>query len=48
VTQIFLIFEERRESRLEDYLEPGETPPPGTSLSDPVTFTLMVTVVPHF
>jgi hypothetical protein len=33
---------------LEDYLEPGETPPPGTSLTDPVTFTLMVTVVPHF
>ena len=30
---------------LEDYLEPGETPPPGTSVSDPVTFTLMVTVV---
>src|SRR5215831_15465343 len=26
---------------LEDYLEPGQTPPPGTSLSDPVTFTLM-------
>jgi hypothetical protein len=33
---------------LEDYLGPGETPPPGTSVSDPVTFTLMVTVVPHF
>jgi hypothetical protein len=33
---------------LGDYLEPGETPPPGTSVSDPVTFTLMVTVVPHF
>jgi hypothetical protein len=30
------------------YLEPGETPPPGTSVNDPVTFTLMVTVVPHF
>jgi hypothetical protein len=33
---------------LEDFLEPGETPPPGTSVSDPVTFTLMVTIVPHF
>jgi len=33
---------------LEDYLEPGETPPPGTSVNDPVTLTLMVTVVPHF
>ena len=33
---------------LGDYLEPGETPPPGTSVNDPVTFTFMVTVVPHF
>jgi hypothetical protein len=33
---------------LGDFLEPGETPPPGTSVSDPVTFTLMLTVVPHF
>ena len=33
---------------LGDYLEPGETPPPGTSVNDPVTFTVMVTVVPHF
>jgi hypothetical protein len=33
---------------LEDFLEPGQTPPPGTSLSDPATFTLMLTVVPHF
>ena len=33
---------------LGDYLEPGETPPPGTSVNDPVTLTLMVTVVPHF
>ena len=33
---------------LGDYLEPGETPPPGTSVNDPVTFTIMVTVVPHF
>ena len=33
---------------LGDYLEPGETPPPGTSVNDPVTFTLMVSVVPHF
>jgi hypothetical protein len=32
---------------LGDFLNPGETPPPGTSVSDPVTFTLMVTVVPH-
>jgi hypothetical protein len=33
---------------LGDFLEPGETPPPGTSVSDPATFTLMLTVVPHF
>lgn len=33
---------------LRDYLGPGETPPPGTSVNDPVTFTLTVTVVPHF
>src|SRR5262249_28845152 len=33
---------------LEDYLEPGQAPPPGTSVKDPVTFTLMLTVVPHF
>jgi hypothetical protein len=32
---------------LGDFLDPGEPPPPGTSLSDPVTFTLTVTVVPH-
>ena len=33
---------------LGDFLEPGETLPPGTSVSDPATFTLMLTVVPHF
>ena len=32
---------------LGDFLDPGDTPPPGTSVSDPVTFTLMVTAVPH-
>jgi hypothetical protein len=32
---------------LGDFLNPGDTPPPGTSVSDPVTFTLMVTAVRH-
>ena len=32
---------------LGDFLNPGETPPPGTSVSDPVTFTIDVTAVPH-
>ena len=32
---------------LGDFLNPGDTPPPGTSVSDPVTFTLIVTAVPH-
>jgi hypothetical protein len=32
---------------LGDFLDPGDTPPPGTSLTDPVTFTLTVTAVPH-
>jgi hypothetical protein len=32
---------------LGDFLNPGDTPPPGTSVSDPVTFTLEVTAVPH-
>jgi hypothetical protein len=32
---------------LGDFLNPGDTPPPGTSLTDPVTFTLTVTAVPH-
>jgi hypothetical protein len=32
---------------LGDFLNPGETPPPGTSVSDPVTFTLTVIAVPH-
>jgi hypothetical protein len=32
---------------LGDSLEPGETPPPGTSATDKVTFNLEVTAVPH-
>jgi len=32
---------------LGDFLNPGDTPPSGTSVSDPVTFTLIVTAVPH-
>ena len=32
---------------LGDFLNPGDTPPPGTSVSDPVTFTLTVTAVQH-
>ena len=32
---------------LGDFLNPGETPPPGTSVSDPVTFNLTVIVVRH-
>ncbi|HWM99431.1 MAG TPA: hypothetical protein VNO54_20505 [Streptosporangiaceae bacterium] len=32
---------------LGDFLNPGETPPPGTSVSDPVTFNLNVTAVRH-
>ena len=32
---------------LGDFLNPGDTPPPGTSVSDPVTFTLKVTAVRH-
>jgi hypothetical protein len=32
---------------LGDFLNPGDTLPPGTSLTDPVTFTLTVTAVPH-
>jgi hypothetical protein len=32
---------------LGDFLNPGDTPPPGTSVSDPVTFTLTVTAVRH-
>jgi hypothetical protein len=32
---------------LGDFLNPGETPPSGTSVTDPVTFTLMVTAVRH-
>ncbi len=32
---------------LGDFLNPGDTPPPGTSVSDPVTFTLTVIAVPH-
>jgi hypothetical protein len=32
---------------LGDFLAPGDTPPPGTSVSDPVTFTLTVTAVRH-
>ena len=32
---------------LGDFLNPGDTPPPGTSVSDPVTLTLIVTAVPH-
>jgi multisubunit Na+/H+ antiporter MnhC subunit len=32
---------------LGDFLNPGDTPPPGTSVSDPVTFTVVVTAVPH-
>jgi hypothetical protein len=32
---------------LGDFLNPGDTPPPGTSVSDPVTFTLIVTAVRH-
>jgi hypothetical protein len=33
---------------LEDFFAPGEPLPPGASLSDPVTFTIDVTAVPHF
>jgi hypothetical protein len=32
---------------LGDFLNPGDTPPPGTSVTDPVTFTLTVTAVQH-
>ncbi len=32
---------------LGDFLDAGDTPPPGTSVSDPVTFTLTVIAVPH-
>jgi hypothetical protein len=32
---------------LGDFLNPGDTPPPGTSLTDSVTFTLTVTAVRH-
>ena len=32
---------------LGDFLNPGDTPPPGTSVSDSVTFTLTVTAVRH-
>ena len=32
---------------LSDFLNPGDTPPPGTSVTDPVTFTLTVTAVQH-
>lgn len=32
---------------LGDFLNPGDTPPPGTSVSDLVTFTLTVTAVRH-
>ena len=32
---------------LGDFLNPGDTSPPGTSVSDPVTFTLTVTAVRH-
>ena len=32
---------------LSDFLNPGDTPPPGTTPSDPVTFNLTVTAVRH-
>lgn len=32
---------------LGDFLNPGDTPPPGTSVSDSVTFTLSVTAIRH-
>ena len=32
---------------LSDFLNPGDTQPPGTTPNDPVTFTLTVTAVPH-
>ena len=32
---------------LGDFLNPGDTPPPGTSVTDAVTFTINATVVPH-
>jgi hypothetical protein len=32
---------------LGDFLNPGDTPPPGTSVSDAVTFTLSVTAIRH-
>ena len=32
---------------LGDFLNPGDTPPPGTAVSDPVTFTLTVIAVRH-
>jgi hypothetical protein len=32
---------------LGDFLNPGDTPPPGTSVTDPVTFTLTVIAVRH-
>jgi hypothetical protein len=32
---------------LGDFLNPGDTPPPGTSVTDPVTFTLTVIAVQH-
>ncbi len=32
---------------LRDFLNPGDTPPPGTTPNDPVTFNLTVTAVRH-